>query len=208
MKTLPILRNVWLIIVIKNCELFVPEISHFTKLLKGKFRYNPISSYSRPPPPHPPTPKAIFLFHPGFLSNKSCLLYRAGSLAAELPRPLIFSWEKNGGRECTCARGNCLRHDISFSFFTISSRPSAHNLHGLFQIASRPGAHNLRCLFRVTFVPKDAYELLRKDSVAFEYLFVQVGNYLIINITFLFLSIVLKKAGRRTVTNMRETQGE
>ena len=46
----------------------------------------------------------------------------------------------------------------------------------LFQIASRPGAHNLRCLFRVTFVPKDAYELLRKDSVAFEYLFVQVSK--------------------------------
>ena len=42
------------------------------------------------------------------------------------------------------------------------------------QIASRPGAHNLRCLFRVTFVPVDAYELLRTDSVAFEYLYVQV----------------------------------
>jgi hypothetical protein len=59
--------------------------------------------------------------------------------------------------------------------FPFLSYPSAHNLHCLFQIASRPGAHNLRCLFRVTFVPKDAYELLRKDSVAFEYLFVQVG---------------------------------
>ena len=32
----------------------------------------------------------------------------------------------------------------------------------------------MRCLFRVTFVPRDAYDLLRKDSVAFEYLFVQV----------------------------------
>ena len=42
-------------------------------------------------------------------------------------------------------------------------------------IASRPGAHNLRCLFRVTFVPQDAYELLREDSVAFEYLYVQVS---------------------------------
>ena len=45
-----------------------------------------------------------------------------------------------------------------------------------FQIASRPGAHNLRCLFRVTFVPTDAYELLRTDSVAFEYLYVQCCN--------------------------------
>ncbi len=44
------------------------------------------------------------------------------------------------------------------------------------QIASRPGAHNLRCLFRVTFVPSDAYELLREDSVAFEYLYVQSCN--------------------------------
>ena len=48
----------------------------------------------------------------------------------------------------------------------------------LFQIASRPGAHNLRCLFRVTFVPNDAYELLRSDSVAFEYLYVQVTSFL------------------------------
>ena len=48
--------------------------------------------------------------------------------------------------------------------------------HLSFQIASRPGAHNLRCLFRVTFVPKDAYELLRTDSVAFEYLYVQCCN--------------------------------
>merc|ERR1719189_2771736 len=46
----------------------------------------------------------------------------------------------------------------------------------LAKIASRPGAHNLRCLFRVTFVPLDAYEMLRKDSVAFEYLYVQCCN--------------------------------
>jgi hypothetical protein len=45
-----------------------------------------------------------------------------------------------------------------------------------FQIASRPGSHNLRCLFRVTFVPEDAYELLRKDPLAFEYLYVQCCN--------------------------------
>jgi len=43
-------------------------------------------------------------------------------------------------------------------------------------IASRPGAHNLRCLFRVTFVPVDAYELLRSDPMSFEYLYVQCCN--------------------------------
>lgn len=45
-----------------------------------------------------------------------------------------------------------------------------------FQIAARPGAHHLRCVFRVTFVPKDAYDLLQKDPIAFEYLYVQVRN--------------------------------
>ena len=30
--------------------------------------------------------------------------------------------------------------------------------------------------FRVTFVPLDAYDLLRQDSVAFEYLYVQCCN--------------------------------
>ena len=45
------------------------------------------------------------------------------------------------------------------------------------QIAARPGAQHLRCLYRVTFVPKDAYDLLRKDSVAFEYLYLQVNDY-------------------------------
>ena len=44
------------------------------------------------------------------------------------------------------------------------------------QIASRPGAQNLRCLFRVTFVPTDAYELLRSDPMSFEYLYVQASN--------------------------------
>ncbi|XP_037083114.1 FERM and PDZ domain-containing protein 4-like isoform X2 [Pollicipes pollicipes] len=47
------------------------------------------------------------------------------------------------------------------------------NKETLARIAARPGARHLRCLFRVTFVPRDAYELLRKDSVAFEYLYVQ-----------------------------------
>ncbi|CAG0887650.1 unnamed protein product [Cyprideis torosa] len=43
----------------------------------------------------------------------------------------------------------------------------------LARIAARPGAQHLRCCFRVTYVPKDAYELLRNDSVAFEYLYTQ-----------------------------------
>ncbi|CAN8007000.1 unnamed protein product, partial [Ixodes hexagonus] len=41
---------------------------------------------------------------------------------------------------------------------------------------SLPGAHHLRCLFRVAFVPLDAYDLLQKDPVAFEYLYVQCCN--------------------------------
>ncbi|XP_029836745.2 uncharacterized protein LOC8040054 isoform X3 [Ixodes scapularis] len=46
----------------------------------------------------------------------------------------------------------------------------------LAKIAARPGAHHLRCLFRVAFVPLDAYDLLQKDPVAFEYLYVQCCN--------------------------------
>lgn len=61
-----------------------------------------------------------------------------------------------------------------------------------FQIAARPGAHNLRCMLRVAFVPKDAYDLLRKDQGAFEYLYMQVplhsllqslGQELLIHVT-------------------------
>ncbi|CAL4059833.1 unnamed protein product, partial [Meganyctiphanes norvegica] len=46
----------------------------------------------------------------------------------------------------------------------------------LSMIAARPGAQHLRCLYRVTFVPPDAYNLLRKDSMAFEYLYLQCCN--------------------------------
>lgn len=46
----------------------------------------------------------------------------------------------------------------------------------LAKIAARPGAHHLRCVFRVTFVPKDAYDLLQKDPISFEYLYVQCCN--------------------------------
>ncbi|CAL1275502.1 unnamed protein product, partial [Larinioides sclopetarius] len=46
----------------------------------------------------------------------------------------------------------------------------------LTKIAAKPGAHHLRCVLRVTYVPKDAYELLQKDPIAFEYLYLQCCN--------------------------------
>ncbi|KAG8185472.1 hypothetical protein JTE90_019731 [Oedothorax gibbosus] len=46
----------------------------------------------------------------------------------------------------------------------------------LAKIAARPGAHHLRCLFRLTFVPKDIYDLMQRDPVAFDYLFLQSCN--------------------------------
>ncbi|XP_064608922.1 uncharacterized protein LOC135473057 isoform X2 [Liolophura sinensis] len=46
----------------------------------------------------------------------------------------------------------------------------------LAEIAARPGAMHFRCLFRVTFVPKDAYDLLREDTIAFEYFYMQCCN--------------------------------
>ncbi len=51
------------------------------------------------------------------------------------------------------------------------------NVHLVYlQIASRAGSQHFKCLFRVTFVPKDAYDLLRQDSTAFEYFYTQVSN--------------------------------
>ncbi|XP_076446709.1 uncharacterized protein LOC143284028 isoform X2 [Babylonia areolata] len=46
----------------------------------------------------------------------------------------------------------------------------------LAEIAARQGARYFRCLFRVTFVPKDAYDLLKEDPVAFEYFYLQCCN--------------------------------
>lgn len=34
----------------------------------------------------------------------------------------------------------------------------------------------MKCFFRVSFVPRDPVELLRRDAVAFEYLYVQVSK--------------------------------
>lgn len=42
------------------------------------------------------------------------------------------------------------------------------------QVASRPESQNVKCLFRLTFIPKDVYDLLQTDNVAFDYFFTQV----------------------------------
>ncbi|XP_028292039.1 FERM and PDZ domain-containing protein 4-like isoform X4 [Gouania willdenowi] len=51
-----------------------------------------------------------------------------------------------------------------------------HEQEMLTQVTQRPGAHKMKCFFRITFVPKDPVELLRRDAVAFEYLYVQSCN--------------------------------
>lgn len=42
------------------------------------------------------------------------------------------------------------------------------------QVTQRPGSDKMKCFFRVSFMPKDPMELLRRDAVAFEYLYLQV----------------------------------
>ncbi|XP_008263269.3 LOW QUALITY PROTEIN: FERM and PDZ domain-containing protein 4 [Oryctolagus cuniculus] len=51
-----------------------------------------------------------------------------------------------------------------------------HEQETLAQVTQRPSAHKMRCLFRICFVPKDPIDLLRRDPVAFEYLYVQSCN--------------------------------
>ncbi|XP_061548585.1 FERM and PDZ domain-containing protein 4 isoform X1 [Phycodurus eques] len=51
-----------------------------------------------------------------------------------------------------------------------------HEQEMLTQVTKRPGSHKMKCFFRITFVPKDPLELLRRDAIAFEYLFVQSCN--------------------------------
>ncbi|XP_041357056.1 uncharacterized protein LOC121374154 isoform X2 [Gigantopelta aegis] len=46
----------------------------------------------------------------------------------------------------------------------------------LAEIAARPGARHFRCLFRVTYVPRDAYDLLKEDAISFEYFYLQCCN--------------------------------
>ncbi|XP_021177519.2 FERM and PDZ domain-containing protein 4 isoform X3 [Fundulus heteroclitus] len=51
-----------------------------------------------------------------------------------------------------------------------------HEQEMLSQVTQRPGSHKMKCFFRITFVPKDPVDLLRRDAVAFEYLYVQSCN--------------------------------
>ncbi|XP_017658608.1 FERM and PDZ domain-containing protein 4 isoform X3 [Nannospalax galili] len=51
-----------------------------------------------------------------------------------------------------------------------------HEQETLTQVTQRPCSHKMRCLFRISFVPKDPIDLLRRDPVAFEYLYVQSCN--------------------------------
>ncbi|XP_025040273.2 FERM and PDZ domain-containing protein 4 isoform X1 [Pelodiscus sinensis] len=51
-----------------------------------------------------------------------------------------------------------------------------HEQETLAQVTQRPSSHKMRCLFRISFVPRDPIDLLRRDPVAFEYLYVQSCN--------------------------------
>ncbi|XP_048095862.1 FERM and PDZ domain-containing protein 4 isoform X1 [Alosa alosa] len=55
-----------------------------------------------------------------------------------------------------------------------------HEQEMLTQVTQRPGAHKMKCFFRLSFVPKDPVDLLRRDAVAFEYLYVQSCNDVIL----------------------------
>ncbi|XP_074483381.1 FERM and PDZ domain-containing protein 4-like isoform X2 [Sebastes fasciatus] len=51
-----------------------------------------------------------------------------------------------------------------------------HEQEMLTQVTQRPGCDKMKCFFRISFVPRDPVELLRRDAVAFEYLYVQCCN--------------------------------
>ncbi|XP_047658944.1 FERM and PDZ domain-containing protein 4-like isoform X3 [Tachysurus fulvidraco] len=51
-----------------------------------------------------------------------------------------------------------------------------HEQEMLTMVTQRPGSHKMKCFFRISFVPKDPVDLLRRDAVAFEYLYVQSCN--------------------------------
>ncbi|XP_068575631.1 FERM and PDZ domain-containing protein 4-like isoform X3 [Cebidichthys violaceus] len=51
-----------------------------------------------------------------------------------------------------------------------------HEQEMLTQVTQRPGCDKMKCFFRLSFVPRDPVELLRRDAVAFEYLYVQSCN--------------------------------
>ncbi|CAG06717.1 unnamed protein product, partial [Tetraodon nigroviridis] len=49
-----------------------------------------------------------------------------------------------------------------------------HEQEMLSQVTQRPGSDKMKCFFRVSFMPRDPMELLRRDAVAFEYLYLQM----------------------------------
>ncbi|XP_038141845.1 FERM and PDZ domain-containing protein 4-like isoform X1 [Cyprinodon tularosa] len=51
-----------------------------------------------------------------------------------------------------------------------------HEQEMLTQVTQRPGSNRMKCFFRISFMPRDPVELLRRDAVAFEYLYVQCCN--------------------------------
>uniref|UniRef100_A0A8D3CGQ2 FERM and PDZ domain containing 4 n=1 Tax=Scophthalmus maximus TaxID=52904 RepID=A0A8D3CGQ2_SCOMX len=51
-----------------------------------------------------------------------------------------------------------------------------HEQEMLTQVTQRSGSDKMKCFFRISFVPRDPVELLRRDAVAFEYLYVQSCN--------------------------------
>uniref|UniRef100_A0AAV2LCS4 FERM and PDZ domain containing 4 n=1 Tax=Knipowitschia caucasica TaxID=637954 RepID=A0AAV2LCS4_KNICA len=51
-----------------------------------------------------------------------------------------------------------------------------HEQEMLTQVTQRSGCDKMKCFFRISFMPRDPVELLRRDAVAFEYLYVQCCN--------------------------------
>ncbi|XP_053699719.1 FERM and PDZ domain-containing protein 4-like isoform X2 [Synchiropus splendidus] len=74
----------------------------------------------------------------------------------------------------------CIEHfSLMLEDRTGSSGSKLHLLHEqemLYQVTQRPGSEKMKCFFRISFVPRDPVELLRRDAVAFEYLYVQCCN--------------------------------
>lgn len=57
--------------------------------------------------------------------------------------------------------------------YNISKLYLLHEEELIEQVVQKRESHDYRCLFRVCFVPKDPFELLQEDPVAFEYLYLQ-----------------------------------
>ncbi|XP_049609744.1 FERM and PDZ domain-containing protein 4-like isoform X2 [Syngnathus scovelli] len=51
-----------------------------------------------------------------------------------------------------------------------------HEQEMLAQVTCKPGCDKMKCFFRISFMPRDPVDLLRRDAVAFEYLYVQSCN--------------------------------